>query len=299
MDSPWLAVSGNTFHCVWEEGDLAGPGKEGVYTRSTNGGISWSPPVIVTGATGNIQANNISVVADGNLVLVAYVEDVSKRVFAVRSIDAGATFGAPVLVESTVSGTSDDPVVEIRGNTVLVAWNEDDPVSGIEGVHCAVSQNGGASYAPEVNIALQVLGVAGADCDNADVAIESSADLYLVYSEDSQDIAGGGIGGNAGNKTYVAHSHDGGATWIRDQPIDVGVNTKLPVITASQGNLMVATESAGMLRMHTSTDRAATWISAGTVPSGGTEVDLEDVVSAKFVAASPITGTTLVPSSIR
>ena len=295
VDSPWMTVSGDTFHCVWEEDNLVGiGGKEAVYTRSTNGGLTWSNPVVVSANTGANIVNDISVVADGNTVIVAYVDSTLNEVFTARSTNGGASFGAPMLVESTVSGTSDDPAIEIMGNTVLIAWNEDDPVTGIEGVHCAVSQNGGATYTPEENIALQVLGVPGADADNVDVAIGSPMDLYLVYAEDSRDIAAGGLGGNAVNETQVAHSHDGGLTWIRDQPVEFGLHNKTPSVTVNNGVVIIAAESNSTLRMHASTNRGATWITPGFVLSGGVEVDLEDPGAAKFIASSPTTGTTLV-----
>ncbi|QDV05636.1 BNR/Asp-box repeat protein [Planctomycetes bacterium Poly30] len=295
IDRIWLAASGNTFHVTWEEDAIAGAGgaEEVVYTRSTDAGLTWSTPVIVSPATGTDDVDDPKVAADGDLVIITYV-DVNDDLAVVRSTDGGATFSAPFIAESDLSGNVDEPQLEVKGQTVLIGWNEEDPNTPAgEGVHCVVSQDGGLTWLPEVTLSLQHEIVAGSDTDIPQVFIESADELYVVYDEDSQAIAAGMAGGSGANNCYLAYSKDGGATWTSDVPISLGTVANRPEIVVTAGVVVVNAEldanGANTLAFFVSEDGGASFLPLLNVPSSGPDSDFVDRNECTYMVVSEAT----------
>lgn len=297
IDRIWLASSGNSFHCTWEEDSIAGAGgdEEVFYSRSTDAGLTWSTPIIVSPATGTDDVDEPKVAADGNLVVITYI-DVNNDLAVVRSTDGGATFSAPVIAESDPSGNADDPQIEVKGNTVLIAWNENDSSTpGGEGVNAVVSNDGGATWRPEENLSVQSDAVAGSDTDIPQVFIESAQNMYVVYDEDSQAVAQGLPGGSGANNCYIAYTKDGGATWVKDVPISFGTVANRPEIVVANGFVVVAAELGGngsnTVAFFVSQDGGATFAPGLDVQSSGPDSDFVNRNECTFMAASSITNT--------
>lgn len=99
-------------HMVWSEakrGDLP----EMLYSRSTDGGATFSAPAFIGGAAGVSVQDFPSIGIDAaNNVYVAWVDDREQRaktganmqVYTVRSTDRGATFGAPARASNMAGG---------------------------------------------------------------------------------------------------------------------------------------------------------------------------------------------------
>ena len=101
-DKEWVAVDnfsgsgqGNVYVVSRDFGTTGGI----VFTKSTNGGVSFSPPVTVTTASG-CQGANIVVNADHSLSVFWYqTGSIQTR----RSVDFGTTFSATVTVSTLVT----------------------------------------------------------------------------------------------------------------------------------------------------------------------------------------------------
>ncbi|QDV07675.1 BNR/Asp-box repeat protein [Planctomycetes bacterium Poly30] len=297
IDRSWLTVSGNTFHCTWEEDSIAGAGgnEEVFYTRSTDAGLTWSTPIIVSPATGTDDVDEPKVAADGSLVIVTWV-DVNNNLAVARSTDGGATFSAPFIAESDVTGDVDEPQLEVKGSTVLITYNENDASTpGGEGVHVVVSNDGGATFRPEVTLSVQAVAVAGSDCDVPQCFIESASNMYVVYDEDSQAVAAGLPGGSGANNLYIAYTKDGGATWTKDVPISFDTNANRPEIVVANGFVVVAAElgadGSNTIAFFVSQDGGATFAPYLEVPSSGPDTDFVNRNECTFMAVSNVTNT--------
>ena len=298
IDRMWLCATGNTFHVTWEEDSLTslGGNEELWYTRSTDGGQTWSTPVTLNANPGGEDVDEPKVEADGNLVFVTYV-DSNDDVIGVRSIDGGATFSAPVRIESDPNGNADEPTLKVKGNVIVVAWTEQDPgtASG-EGVHCCVSVDGGLTWRPEVTLSERMLTVTGADADAPVIAIQSANNFIVSYPEDSVWVAGGGATGGSRNECLVAYTTNGGLTWTKDVGLYPGVVTNRPYVVATPNAVVAWLElnpnGSNIGAFCHSPDGGATWTTPAIVNNTGPDVD-EGCATDEgiYVAMSPLSNT--------
>jgi hypothetical protein len=207
-DSPLPAVSPNlavgpddAVHVAWidrREGD-----SRIYYARSLDGGDSWETPRNVAGAFPMDAAVPSIAVDDRNRVHIAFhIGDVDAgditRVYYVRSLDGGATFGAPVRLN-----TADAPaafprfnVAGVSGDLLAIAWrdNRRDPDWDS---FVAVSRDGGDTFVeiPGIQTSLR-------DWD-PDVVVDAAGTIHLscmTYRPDTISID-------------YSRSTDGGETW--------------------------------------------------------------------------------------
>jgi hypothetical protein len=131
-DKNWIACdtwpSSPHFGNCYTEWDDAGTGGDLLMSTSTDGGLTWSPPLTPAGNPGGLGGQPV-VQPNGNVV-VPYEGGAGIRSF--RSIDGGATWQASVAVasvsEHNVAGglrTSPLPSAEVDGaGRVYVAWQD-------------------------------------------------------------------------------------------------------------------------------------------------------------------------------
>jgi len=120
-DKEWVAVDnfggpgqGNVYVVARDFGSTNGI----VFTKSTNGGLTFSAPVTVTTASG-VQGANIVVNADHSLSAFWYqTGSIQTR----RSTDFGATFSAPVTVSTLVTTGTNGDLGLTRSNTVSTVF---------------------------------------------------------------------------------------------------------------------------------------------------------------------------------
>jgi hypothetical protein len=279
VDRIWLSASGNTFHVTWEEDSLTslGGSEEMWYTRSTNAGQTWSAPVVLSVNAGSNDVDEPKVEADGNLAVIVYV-DAADDVIAHRSTDGGATWSVGAQIESNPSGNADEAILEVRGTTVVVSWTEQDlGTPGGEGVHVAVSNDGGVTWRTEETLSLRQVNTVSADADFSKIAIQSASSIFVCYSEDSVHIANGGATGSTVNECLVAYTNNGGLTWTKDVPLWAGVTANRPYVVASDDVVVVWMEQnpngSNLGAFTYSLDSGATWATPLLVPSNGPDVD--------------------------
>ncbi|MEZ6016236.1 MAG: sialidase family protein [Planctomycetota bacterium] len=301
IDRAWLSVSGNTFHVTWEEDTLTalGGSEEVWYTRSTDAGATWSTPIIVSNNAGSNDVDEPKVEADGNLAVICYI-DAADDVIAHRSTDGGATWSTGVPIESDPNGNADEAIIEVRGNTVVIAWTEQDPgTPGGEGAHVAISQDGGVTWLNEETLSLRQVNTVGGDADFPKIAIQSANNIFVTYSEDSVFVSGGGATGSSSNECMIAYTNNGGQTWTKDVPLWAGVVSNRPVVAATDDVVVVWLEQnangSNIGAFTYSLDNGATWAPPQTVPSTGPDVDEGcNPDEGRYIAINPVTNTVMV-----
>jgi len=154
--SPQIAASGSNLFVVWEDQTLGN--SEVFFRRSTDGGITWDPPLEQPAA--NLSANtddsrNPQIAVSGNIVLAMWTDLVAPNNYNLvyrRSTDGGITFepvqslqtGAFVIVTSQIS---------FNDSTVHVVWTEWSSVWPYPAnVFYRRSTDAGATFEPVMNL---------------------------------------------------------------------------------------------------------------------------------------------------
>ena len=146
-ESNIAADSTGRIHVVWVdtgEGDA-----EAFYSRSTDGGDTFSDPVNVSGMRG-AEVHKTIVTTSRNRVFVAFNEDQrTRQVFLAMSEDAGSSFGGPVQVSnadpSRGRGHSASMVADVAGVLHLV-YIDDSPIGDGEGIAYYTNSSDGRRF---------------------------------------------------------------------------------------------------------------------------------------------------------
>ena len=194
-----------------------------------------APPVLPANAkislirvpNGGIQPQAILDTA-GTLHLLYYAGDGAKGdLFYVKSLDSGATWSAPLRVNSEAgaaiaTGTIRGGQMAIgKGGRVHVAWNGSaaaeaigplNPESGKRGSPMLYSRLNDArtAFEPERNLMTHTFGLDG----GGTIAADSSGDVYVAW----HGKAPGAPQGEAGRQVWIAESRDDGRTFASEQP---------------------------------------------------------------------------------
>lgn len=160
--------------------------------RSTNSGMSWAAPVILTN-----DGLNADIVMSGSTVDVVWDRSGTDRIRYTRSFDGGLTF-EPSAAVSPINKSARNPSVA-RGpdGVVVIAWENLN--TGVLKVR--VSTDGGDSFAPEVNLANVAYDM------GVEVAVGDGV-IYVAYVED-----------NGFDNLRIRRSTDDGASWSMPIPI--------------------------------------------------------------------------------
>lgn len=202
------------------QADLSGPSIGVRWTRSLDQGVTWEPMKVVTSSGSDkewihVDRSNASAHKD-NVYLTWHDSNVMQ--FA-RSTDMGQTMSTPISFGSDPVGIGSDITTDSAGNIYYVYAST---ASG-GGIRLLKSTDGGATFAPSTQIApltgrfdfpipsmetREAFIYAAADVDSQD-------NIYVTFTDEADDSAGGGNGGASANHgvVKVAKSSDGGATW--------------------------------------------------------------------------------------
>ncbi len=153
-----------------------------------------------------------------------------------------------------------------------MVWSEDDP--SYDEIHYGFSTDGGATWSCSSSDRLISFNDGESVFDTNDIAIDSTGNIFVVWSEDEPEPSGM-------NEIMLSYSTDGGATWsgtaadvVISDPLQ-DATSNYPAIIADQNDVLHVVYNKtepiwGAAKIHTtrSTDGGATW----TAASGGDQV---------------------------
>ena len=203
-----------------------------MFSRTTDGGETWSKPVPMRESNNYFQGNQIAVAPDGTLY------DVTANLFTgnnptinsgymgvMRSKDAGLHWSAPVKIapirtaqlfvpddrfpiraEDYLPDIATDPT----NGDVYVVWS-DGLGTAINKVVMAKSMDGGRHWTGPTVVAT---GGQGVQSYNHAIEITADGSVVLTYYDDRNNVLGDGI---ATTDVWLRHSHDGGQSWEPEQ----------------------------------------------------------------------------------
>jgi hypothetical protein len=143
--------SSNNIHVVWVGESEGGP--QAFYSRSTDGGASFSDPVNLSNRPGR-EIHKPFLATHDDTIFVAYHEEAggNKQVYLVRSTDGGASFSNPSQVSQANNSTgrahSPAMIADSSGQLHLI-WIDTSVVGNDEGVLFYRSTRNGSSFSPQ------------------------------------------------------------------------------------------------------------------------------------------------------
>lgn len=241
--------TGNINAAWW---DTSLTNREIFFSRSTNEGVTWSPPADLTHNSGRSDEPAMAVSCSGNIYLVW--EDKTPGnwdILFTRSTDGGANW-SPLRNVSHNPAPSSWPAIAVDHNGhINVVWN--DYTSGSRRVFFSRSVNGGNTWSQAVNVYNQA-GLSG----YAAVAVDGDGNILLVWTFST----------TVERKIYFSRSTDKGLTW--SQPVNVAPQSQdavFPDIAVDNvGNINVAwwdqVQGNQEIYFSRSVDNGATWTEA-------------------------------------
>lgn len=145
----------NRIHVVWIY--QSGSSFDVYYSRSVDGGATWSPPRDIVNSPLPATSPNIAVGPDNTLHLTWCDRRLggNARVFYSRSFDAGANWETGRDISGATPLSAGPPLVSIDlRNRVHVAWHIGNPDTqqGIAQVYYCRSLNGGTTFQPPIRL---------------------------------------------------------------------------------------------------------------------------------------------------
>jgi hypothetical protein len=211
-----------------------------MFSKTTDGGATWSKPVSMVNGNIYMQGNQIAVLPDGTLVDVFAAlfkgsgSQPSNQAFwgVVRSTNGGKTWGAPVKIaelDTTLLTNPDIPnptsldqtiragdyipdVAVDRTNGNLYMVFADSIGGGIDHVKLTKSTNGGKTWTTPVDVTGTPTST---HSFNGTVEVTADGTIAVMY----YDFRGNTSGSGLPTDVWLRHSHDGGATWSPDQHV--------------------------------------------------------------------------------
>src|SRR2546427_11063455 len=128
------------------------------FTKSSNGGRTWSTPLRVNDDIGNVAQAQPRVALDpANNVYIAWTDTRggTNDIYFSKSINGGARFAANVRVNDITTDSQSEPslaVDPVNPHLVHVVWTETrTPING-PAIYFAQSTNGGLSFNPSMRL---------------------------------------------------------------------------------------------------------------------------------------------------
>ena len=187
--------SQGNFHMVWYDETPAN--HEIYYTKSTDGGITWSTSKRLTWTSGGSYLPVIAVDSSDNLHVVWYDDTPgNSEIYYKKSSNGGATW-TPSQRLTWTSGYSSCPVIAVDASGNLhVVWSDETP--GNAEIYYVNSPDGGTTWATSKRLTWN----AGASVYPA-IAVDSLGNPHVVWHDNT----------SGDSEVYYKSSPDGGASW--------------------------------------------------------------------------------------
>jgi hypothetical protein len=302
-DEPTIVAVGSRFYALWFDQSLTS-GRDLYFSRSLDGGRSFSPAQRLDQAAGLANTNEPVIVAEGNTVAVFWLDDRQavglESVYARISSDSGLTFGPEINLTPGFSfdlGDADNLVAAISLPNIAVGFEDDGvaksaPVpSSAEDFYVVSSQNGGLTFGAPQQVNRPPLGAGSADVDDPTLALSGSV-VHVIWVDNRSGLA---------DKVFANRSTNGGLSFAAldqrvDDNSDPAADVEDPRIDAAGSQVVVSWRDArglalGLYQVYASAsiDSGASWLpdqrldGAGFVSSSATSkrgwVDLDNGVA--------------------
>jgi hypothetical protein len=214
------------------------------YSKSTDGGFTWSAPALLDTYTGRSEARSLDIdVGKNDVVHVAYGTHSPSLIKYQQSTDGGSTWSTAMTIGNDRDRARPTVISADNNGNVYVAfhaWNFNVDTGDIQFVR---STDGGSTWSSEVTL---VGGYGWAT--SAQITSTNSGDVYLSYS-DNKDI--GVNQWTDPRDIYIKASTDYGATW--------GTSIRLTSTSASSLWPHSAVDSSGDIHMVWMDARDGNW----------------------------------------
>ena len=222
-DKEWVATdpTNDYVYLVWVRFNAGAVG-EMVFSRSTNGGLTWSIPRIISNATTaefQVQGAYPMVTADG-IIHISWVDFQTGRLRYVRSTDHGSSFSPPVDIGNFTDLPSPLPNSQFRSallpqgavdvgyseflGSLYLAWN--DYRNNDSDIYLQYSRDGGASWSDALRVNTNPHGD-GTDQFMPDIAVTEQGYVIVLWYDRRDDP------NNTLIRPYFGISTDGGLTF--------------------------------------------------------------------------------------
>jgi hypothetical protein len=255
---PAIAIDSSYFlHLIWTDDT---PGNwEIFYKKSTNGGTDWTTNKRITWSTTGSGQPDIAVDKSNNIQVV-YVDHAPGpfQIYHKRSTDTGVHWSAAKRVTWT-AGAALLPALAVDSSSVLhMVWQDD--VSGNAEIYYKQSNDEGETWTLSKRLTWN-----SGDSHSPDLAIDSSDNLHLVWSDNSP----GGV------EIYYKKSTDGGITWTANKRItwmsSVQLGPKIAVDSSDNPHVVWqdALPGSGDIYYRKSEDGGTTWEASKKLSGSG------------------------------
>ncbi len=247
-----MADSNGNLYAVFNQG-----GNKTFFTKSTDGGVTWSTPLDITSTANNNDKNAaITVDSSGNIHVV--IDQNNDNIYYRRSTNGGTSFSSAVQIDTNLAANSNDrlPDIAVSGSNVYVVFNQNN-----NRTYFVRSTNSGSTWAT----AIETTSIAGGNNDkNAAIAVDSNGNIHLVIDQNNENV-------------YYRKSTNSGSTFSTGVQIDTAraadSKDRFPKITVDSNNTLhvVFNQNNASTFYVKSSDGGATWATALDLSTGSTD----------------------------
>lgn len=191
---PMLATDDwGRMYIAWSSGPAFGAVLDIYFSRSTDGGVTWSSPIQLNGTNGGFGGAGANIVANTSGVVIVAYHDVkfglgTGDTYIARSTDFGATFATEKrvntsgLTEGSATPFGFPEIAMDRYGNVVVAYSDDRLTTFDDDVFYNYSEDSGATWqSSDLKVSTSS---AGKDSHGVHVAMDNRGRAVFVYSSD-------------------------------------------------------------------------------------------------------------------